>query len=98
MLAIVKLALRITTNAFDTELQGLIDAAIEEMTGLGVVIVSESDGTPASLQVQTAIVAYCKWLFGNNADAERWRDIYQTKLAQLQTMTGYTDWSAVNNG
>lgn len=93
MLDIVKLALRITTTAFDSELQGLINAALEEMTGLGVVITTESDGQPASLQVQTAVIAYCKWLFGNNADADRWRDIYHTKLAQLQTMTDYTEWS-----
>ena len=46
MLAIVKLALRITTSAFDSELQSLIDACIEEMAGLGVVITTESDGQP----------------------------------------------------
>lgn len=96
MLAIVKLALRITTSAFDSELQSLIDACIEEMVGLGVVITTESDGQPSSLQVQSAIIAYCKWLFGNNADAERWRDIYHIKLSQLQTMTGYTEWGAIN--
>lgn len=94
MLDIVKLALRITTDAFNSEITQLIAACVEEMQGVGVVIDYETDGTtPASMQVQTAIVAYCKWLFGNNADADRWREIYHTKLAQLQTMSGHTDWS-----
>jgi len=94
MLDIVKLALRITTDAFNSEITQLIAACTEEMQGVGVVIDYEADGeTPSSMQVQTAIVAYCKWLFGNNADADRWREIYHTKLAQLQTMSGYTDWS-----
>lgn len=96
MLEIIKLALRITTNAFDTELEILIAACLEELSGLGVVVQTETDGTPSSLQVQTAIVAYCKWQFGNNEDAERWEGIYHTKLAQLQGMTGYTNWDVAN--
>lgn len=94
MLEIIKLALRVTTDAFDTELSQLIAACTEEMAGVGVLIDYEADGTtPSSMQVQTAIVAYCKWLFGNNADADRWCAIYHHKLAQLQTMSGYTNWS-----
>lgn len=96
MLEIIKLALRITTNAFDTELETLIAACLEELSGLGVVVQTETDGTPSSLQVQTAIVAYCKWQFGNNEDAERWEGVYHTKLAQLQGMTGYTNWDVAN--
>ena len=91
MLDIVKKALRITTDAFDDEIQLLIDACLEEMAGLGVVVITD-EGLPASVQVQSAIIAYCKWLFGNNEDADRWRDIYHTKLGQLKSMTGYTDW------
>lgn len=94
MLSKVKLALRITTTAFDGELQLLIGACIEEMTGLGVEITLDTSGVPESTQVQSAIIAYCKWLFGNNEDADRWRDIYHTKLGQLKVMTGYTDWEA----
>lgn len=94
MLSIVKLALRITTTAFDGELQLLIDSCIEEMTGLGVEITLDGSGVPESQQIQSAIIAYCKWLFGNNEDADRWRDIYHIKLGQLKVMTGYTDWEA----
>lgn len=48
---------------------------------------------PASPQVLQAIIAYCKWQFGFNGDAERWEAIYHEKLAQLKTMTGFTDWT-----
>lgn len=96
MLDIIKLALRIITDDFDSELTMLINACLEEMQGLGVVIATETDGTPTSLQVQTAIVAYCKWQFGNNDDSDKWEAIYHTKLAQLKTMTGHTDWGDVD--
>ena len=90
MLAKIKLALRISTNAFDTEIQTLIDAAISEMHGLGVTAATADTTDP---QIISAVVAYAKWQFGNNEDADRWRDIYHIKLGQLKTMTGYTDWS-----
>ena len=90
MLAKIKLALRISTNAFDTEIQTLIDAAISEMNGLGVTAATADTTDP---QIISAVVAYCKWQFGNNEDADRWRDIYHIKLGQLKTMTGYTNWS-----
>lgn len=89
MLAAVKLALRITTTAFDSEIQMLIDAAIAEMNGLGVTAATADTTDP---QIISAVIAYCKWLFGSNEDADRWRDIYHVKLGQLKAMTGYTDW------
>ena len=91
MLSIVKLALRITTTAFDTELTRLISECIEEMTGLGVVI-NLQDGVPSSDQVKGTIVAYCKWQFGSSDEKDAWRDIYERKLSQLKTMTGFTVW------
>lgn len=89
MLNAIKLALRIATNAFDSEIQTLIDAAIAEMAGLGVTAATSTTTDP---QIISAVIAYCKWQFGNNEDADRWRDIYHIKLGQLKTMTGYTDW------
>ena len=89
MLNAIKLALRISTNAFDSEIQTLIDAAIAEMAGLGVTAATSTTTDP---QIISAVVAYCKWQFGNNEDADRWRDIYHIKLGQLKTMSGYTDW------
>ena len=92
MLTLVKTALRIAGDAFDTELTLLINACIEEMAGLNVVVDTDSDGVPTSKQVQTAIIAYCKWNFGDADTKQDWEAIYHTKLAQLKTMTGHTEW------
>lgn len=96
MLNIVKLALRITTTAFDSEITRLIAECIEEMQGLGVTVsTDEQTGVPTSDQVQGTIIAYCKWQFGSNDDSEKWREIFDRKLAQLKTMTGFTTtWEA----
>lgn len=92
MLDKVKLALRIAGNAFDTELADLIAACLEEMEKLNVLIELDDDGAPTSPQVRTAIIAYCKWQFGDNDNKEQFEAIYHTKLAQLKTMTDFTDW------
>lgn len=94
MLNTVKLALRIASSSFDTEIQLLIDDCLLELAGLGITNISSTEGgtTTYDKQAQTAVIAYCKWKFGNNEDAERWADIYHEKVAQLQMMTGHTDW------
>lgn len=93
-LDMVKTALRITTTAFDDELQLLIDACILELKSFGVTNIETENGIDP--QVQTAVIAYVKWLHGNNADKEQWEKIYHTKLAQFQTMSGHRDWSGIN--
>lgn len=92
MLTIVKTALRIAGDAFDAELEDLIAACIEEMSGLDVIVDTDAEGVPTSSQVRTAIIAYCKWQFGDNNNKADFEAIYHTKLAQLKTMTNYTDW------
>lgn len=92
MLELVKTALRITGNAFDDEIALLIDACIEEMRGLNVIVETYIDNTPISKQVRTAVIAYCKWQFGDSDTKENWEAIYHTKLSQLKTMTGHTEW------
>lgn len=81
MLEKVKLALRISSTAFDSEIQQLIDDCLTELEGLGI--------HKVDAQVQTAVIAYCKWLFGNHPEAERWAGIYRDKVAKLMSMTGY---------
>lgn len=93
MLDKVKLALRISGDTFDEELTDLIAACVEEMTGLGVIIDDDASGVPSSAQVRAAIIAYCKWQFGDNNNKEQFEAIYHTHLAQLKTMDTYTDWS-----
>ena len=89
MLHKVKLALRITTNAFDSEIADLIDAALADLGIAGVVNLDNAD--PLIIR---AVVTYCKVNFGSPEDGEynRLKAAYDEQKAQLQTATGYTDW------
>lgn len=91
LLQLCKTALRISTDAFDAEIQLLIDSCKAELLALNV---TNLDNDP---QIETTIIAYVKWQHGNNTDKKEWEEIYHTKLSQLKTMTGHTDWS-VSNG
>lgn len=86
MLTKVKLALRRSDNAFDTEIQLYIDACLAELKGLGIAG-AESNTTDA--QIITAVIAYNKWKFGENAEAERWEHIYSDMVEKLQARSGY---------
>lgn len=95
MLNEVKLALRITGTAFDTEIQLIINAAIAEMKALGVTNISQTveSVTTYDPQCAIAIIEYCKWKFGSNEESEKWEKMYHEQLAQLKTMTGHTNWT-----
>lgn len=93
MLEQVKNALRITSEDFDAEICLLIVACLESLKALGVVVaLDETTGIPTSAQIRLAVIAYCKWQFGNNEDKDQWREIYDRKLAEMKMMTGLTDW------
>ena len=90
MLDHVKLALRIKTNIFDEEIQGLIDDCLSELAGFSIYRKEEHLKTGIyDKQIESAVIFYCKWKFGNNPDAERWGDIYHDKVSKLLCMTGY---------
>lgn len=88
MLEKVKLALRITTNAYDSELQDLIDAAKLDLGIAGVVLPETLDAI-----VSRAVVTYCKVHFGSPDDFDRLKASYDEQKAQLSMATGYTEWS-----
>lgn len=88
MLDKVKMALRISTDAYDDELTDLIAAAESDMGIAGVVIPEEVDAI-----VTRAIITYCKMSFGLPEDYDRLKRSYDEQKAQLSNATGYTDWS-----
>ena len=90
MLETVKMALRITTTAYDSELTYLIEAAKLDMGIAGVVLPDELDAL-----VTRAIITYCKMSFGLPEDYDRLKRSYDEQKAQLSTATGYTDWGDV---
>ena len=87
MLEKVKMALRITTDAFDDELNDLISAAMTDMKIAGVVIPEELDAI-----CTRAIITYCKIHFGEPDDYDRLKRSYDEQKAQLSMATGYTEW------
>lgn len=87
MLAAVKMALRITTDAFNSELNALIAAAQLDLGVAGVVIPSTLDAL-----VEVAVITYCRFHFGQPDDYDRLKRSYDEQKAQLATCTGYTNW------
>lgn len=86
MLNRVKMALRITTNAFDDEITGLINSALGD---LGLVGISQASLNSADELVTTAIITYVKLHFGEPSDPDRLKKSYDEQKAQLITATGY---------
>lgn len=87
-LAAVKLALRVTTDAFDSEINGLIDAALLDMGIAGVT----KDSTADAL-ILRAVVTYCRLNFGQPDDYDRLKASYDEQKAQLSMATEYTTWT-----
>lgn len=87
LLAAVRMALRLTTNAFDSEITGLISAAQLDLGVAGVELPQTIDAL-----VQMAIITYCRMHFGQPDEYERLKRSYDEQKAQLATCTGYTDW------
>lgn len=85
MLDKVKLALRITTDAFDSEITDLIAAACADLGVVGV----EAERTTTDALLTRAIITYCRLHFGSPDDYDRLRDSYAEQKAQLITCTGY---------
>ena len=87
MLEKVKLALRISTTAYDEELTDLITAAMLDLGVAGVTLPNETDAL-----VKKAVITYCKMSFGLPEDYDRLKRSYDEQKAQLASATGYTDW------
>lgn len=87
LLTATKLALRITTTAFDSEISDLLAAAQLDLGVAGVEVPAEMDAL-----VSLACITYVKMHFGQPDDYERLKKSYDEQKAQLVTCTGYTDW------
>lgn len=85
-----KLALRITTDAFDAQILRLIRAALADMEIAGV------DGESALISddlVLEAAITYVCAHFGEPDEYERLKRSYDEQKAQLSMANGYTVWS-----
>ena len=89
----VKLALRIVTDAFDTEIEDLIKACLLDLKIAGVNEYTIDSVTDAL--IIRAVCTYCKYHFGDAngvEESDRLKASYDEQKAQLQMSTGYTNW------
>lgn len=85
----VRLALRVTTTAFDEEISDLIEAALLDLNISG--IEGENVATVDKLTLR-AVITYCRMHFGAPDDYDRLAESYATQKGQLWAATGYTVW------
>lgn len=93
MLERIKMALRITTDAFNSELNDLIEAALLD---LGLAGVNSFDSSTTDPLIIRAVTTYCKLHFGEPDEYDRLKASYDEQKAQLGMATGYTDWTVTN--
>lgn len=82
-----KLALRVTTNAFDSQIGNLLDASAVDLNIAGVEIPEQYGPI-----VETAKITYVALHFGEPDNYDKLKASYDEQKAQLATATGYTDW------
>lgn len=88
MLNKVKMALRLSTNAYDGEITDLINSAMLDLGIAGVELPTTLDAI-----CEQAIKTYCKMHFGNPDNYDRLKQSYDEQKAQLSMASGYTEWS-----
>lgn len=88
ILQAVKMALRISTDAFDAELVELIEAGQADINHAGVFNLDPDDPL-----VRRAIITYCRMNFGQPDDYDRLKRSYDEQKAQMGMATGYTRWT-----
>ena len=91
MLEAVKLAIPISTDAYDADIRQLIAAALADLGIPGIRKDMLIEGTEDPL-IKRAVITYCKARFGNPPDYDKLCAAYNEQKAQLSMATGYTDW------
>ena len=84
----VKLALRIVTAAFDSELNDLIAAALIDLRQAGITNMNTEDP-----MIRRAVITFCRLNFGSPDDYDRLKKSYDEQKSQLGMATGYTTWT-----
>lgn len=90
MIEKIKLSLRITTDAFDTELADLMAACLDDLRAAGVSpdVLEAPEAYPLIVR---AVVTYCRANFGAPADADRMKASYDEQKALLTLAGAYNE-------
>lgn len=103
MLNEAKLAMRITTDAYDGEIAGLLDAGARDLEIAGVRLpgtvsfaVTENgiqdNSTLTDALCMRALFTYARMNFGSPEDYDRLREAYAVQKVQLMHAGDYTDY------
>lgn len=82
-----KKARRMTTDAFDDEVERLLETAQLDLGVAGVEIPEQMDAL-----VSNAMITFFLMHFGEPDNYDRLKASYDEQKAQLSMCTGYTDW------
>ena len=97
MLDRVKLALLISSNDFDDEIEDLIGAAVLDLNIAGVDNETVVSDNPTDKLIIRAICSYCGYQFelmhGTLDRADAFKKSYDEQKAQLGMATNYTTWT-----
>lgn len=85
-----KTALRLSTSVFDTEIEDLINACVEDLQKRGALQSNQEDSLEP-LFVRT-VMTYVRAYFGQPENPELLIKIYNENKATMMSTTGYTDW------
>lgn len=87
LLTATKMALRISTTAFDAEITDLIKAGLLDLGLAGVTWDNEDE------LIRRAVITYVRLHFGDPDNYDRLKASYDEQKAQLCMATGYTTWT-----
>lgn len=90
ILAKIKLALRVTTEAFDDEITDLAEAALLD---LGIAGADGESVVLTNALALRAVTTYCRMHFGAPDEYDRLKASYDEQKAQMSMATGFTIWN-----
>ena len=83
-----KLRLRLHTDAFNDEINDLIEAAADDLLKRNAVQPSQLEGTSVDPLIKRAILTYVRAFFGDPENAERYKADYDEQKSTLMMTTG----------
>ena len=86
-----KTALRVTTDAYNTEIEAYINAALLD---LGIAGVQTAELDPLT---EKAVMTYVRMSFGAPANYDKLKASYDEQKAQMMNATGYTNWGVTDD-
>lgn len=98
MIRETKKALRITSDAFNDEIQLLLESAKEDLKTSGI----QNEDLERTIEeissplIIHAMITYVRFNFGSPDDYERLKESYEQQKTKLMMTSGYTKWSEKN--